>query len=95
MFLRPERLLLIFHDSKIFSISRRENDLEMSLASMVIVENNRTFAIDKPRITCHDLIDIEASNDYSVRIMAFYIDIFYRKEIEAIWDRKDKVEIKE
>ena len=142
MFLRPESLLFSLHDSKIFYINRMENDLEIRLSGMVIVENNRTFAIDKPKIACHDLIDIEASKDYPVRIMAFYkevkyltidefkgytfdileeaygdgiihfygignlykegrphalamtIDIFYGGELEAIWDRKDKVEIK-
>ena len=142
MILKPYREVFSLHDSKIFSIKRREKDLEISLASMVIFENGKTCVIDNPKIICHDLIDIEANMDYPVRILAFEknpidltidefkdytfdiieeaygeglihfygigntykdgkpsafdmtVDIFYRGEIEAIWDRKDQVEIK-
>lgn len=142
MILKPEKLVFSLHDSKIFDINRREKDLEISLSSMVIFENGKTFAIDNPKIICHDLIDLEANMDYPVRIHAFEknpinlsldefkdytfdiieeaygeglihfygigntykdgkpstydmsIDIFYRGELEAIWDRKDQVEIK-
>ncbi|WP_311486398.1 hypothetical protein [uncultured Anaerococcus sp.] len=142
MILKPYREVFSLHDSKIFDINRRERDLEISLSSMVIFENGKTFAIDNPKIICHDLIDIEANMDYPVRILAFEknpinlsldefkdytfdiieeaygqglihfygigntykdgkpstydmsIDIFYRGELEAIWDRKDQVEIK-
>ena len=142
MILKPEKLVFSLHDSKIFDINRRERDLEISLSSMVIFENGKTFAIDNPKIICHDLIDIEANMDYPVRILAFEnnpkdltidefkdytldiieeaygeglihfyeigntykdgkpsaydmsIDIFYRGELEAIWDRKYQVEVK-
>lgn len=142
MILKPYREVFILHDSKIFAIKRREKDFEISLASMVIFENGKSFAIDNPKIICHDLIDIEANRAYPVRIVAFEkesknltidefkdytfdiieeaygeglihfygignfykdgrpsafdmsIDIFYRGEIEAIWSRKDQVEIK-
>lgn len=142
MILKPYREVFSLHDSKIFAIKRREKDLEISLSSMVIFENGKTFAIDNPKIICHDLIDIEANMDYPVRILAFEknpidltidefkdytfdiieeaygqglihfygignickagkpsafdmtIDIFYRGELEAIWDRKDQVEVK-
>lgn len=142
MILKPYREVFSLHDSKIFSIKRREKDLEISLASMVIFEKGKSFAIDNPKIICHDLIDIEANMDYPVRILAFEknpidltidefkdytfdiieeaygeglihiygigntykdgkpsaydmsIDIFYRGELEAIWDRKDQVEVK-
>ena len=142
MILKPYREVFSLHDSKIFYIKRREKDLEISLSSMVIFENGKTFAIDNPKIICHDLIDIEANMDYPVRILAFEnnpkdltidefkdytldiieeaygeglihfygigntykdgkpsaydmsIDIFYRGELEAIWDRKYQVEVK-
>lgn len=142
MILKPYREFFSLHDSKIFSIKRREKDLEISLSSMAIFEKGKTFAIDNPKIICHDLIDLEANMDYPVRIHAFEknpinlsldefkdytfdiieeaygeglihfygignickagkpsafymsIDIFYRGEIEAIWDRKEQVEIK-
>lgn len=142
MILKPYREVFSLHDSKIFSIKRREKDLEISLASMVIFEKGKSFAIDNPKIICHDLIDIEANMDYPVRILAFEknpidltidefkdytfdiieeaygeglihfygigntykdgkpsaydmsIDIFYRGELEAIWDRKYQVEVK-
>lgn len=142
MILKPYREVFSLHDSKIFAIKRMEKDLEISLSSMVIFENGKTFAIDNPKIICHDLIDIEANMDYPVRILAFEknpidlsldefkdytfdiieeaygeglihfygignnckagkpsavdmtIDIFYRGELEAIWDRKDQVEVK-
>lgn len=142
MILKPYREFFSLHDSKIFSIKRREKDLEISLSSMAIFDKGKTFAIDNPKIICHDLIDIEANMDYPVRILAFEknpidltidefkdytfdiieeaygqglihfygignickagkpsafdmtIDIFYRGELEAIWDRKEQVEIK-
>lgn len=142
MILKPYREFFSLHDSKIFSIKRREKDLEISLSSMAIFEKGKTFAIDNPKIICHDLIDLEANMDYPARIHAFEknpinlsldefkdytfdiieeaygeglihfygignickagkpsafymsIDIFYRGEIEAIWDRKEQVEIK-
>lgn len=142
MILKPYREVFSLHDSKIFAIKRREKDLEISLSSMAIFDKGKTFAIDNPKIICHDLIDIEANMDYPVRILAFEknpidltidefkdytfdiieeaygqglihfygignickagkpsafymsIDIFYRGEIEAIWDRKEQVEIK-
>lgn len=142
MIIKPYREVFSLHDSKIFAIKRREKDLEISLASMVIFEKGKSFAIDNPKIICHDLIDIEANMDYPVRILAFEknpidltidefkdytfdiieeaygqglihfygignickagkpsafdmtIDIFYRGELEAIWDRKDQVEVK-
>lgn len=141
MILKPYREVFSLHDSKIFSIKRREKDLVISLSSIVIFENGKTLAIDNPKIICHDLIDIEANMDYPVRILAFEknlidltidefkdytfdiieeaygeglihfygigntykdgkpsafdmtVDIFYRGELEAIWDRKDQVEI--
>ena len=142
MILKPYREVFSLHDSKIFAIKRREKDLEISLSSMAIFDKGKTFAIDNPKIICHDLIDIEANMDYPVRILAFEknpidltidefkdytfdiieeaygeglihfygigntykdgkpsaydmsIDIFYRGELEAIWDRKDQVEVK-
>lgn len=142
MILKPYKEVFSLHDSKILSINRNENNLEISLANMVIFENSKTFAIDSPKIICHDLIDIEANMDYPVRIKVFgknaknltidefkdytfdileeaygrglihfygignlykdgrlsdydmSLDIFYRGEIEAVWDMKDQVEIK-
>lgn len=142
MILKPYREVFSLHDSKIFSINRRGNDLEISLASMLIFENGNSYLIDNPKIICHDLIDIEANKDYPVRIVAFdkevnnltidefkdytfdiieeaygegiihfngignvykdgkrsafdmSLDIFYRGDIEATWDRKELVKIK-
>lgn len=71
MILKPYREVFSLHDSKIFAIKRREKDLEISLASMDIFENDKTLAIDNPKIICHDLIDIEANADYPVRIIDF------------------------
>lgn len=71
MILKPYREVFSLHDSKIFSIKRREKDLEISLASMVIFENGNSLSIDNPKIICHDLIDIEANRDYPVRIVTF------------------------
>ena len=71
MILKPYREVFSLHDSKIFAINRRGCDLEMSLSSMVISENGKTFVIDNPKIICHDLIDIEANKDYPVRIVVF------------------------
>lgn len=136
MILKPYKEVFSLHDSKILSINRNENNLEISLANMVIFENSKTLAIDNPKIICHDLIDIEANMDYPVRIKVFgknaknltidefkdytfdileeaygrglihfygignlykdgrfsaydmSLDIFYRGEIEAIWDMK-------
>ena len=142
MILKPYRAVFSLHDSKIFDIKRREKDLEISLASMVIFENDKTLAIENKKIICHDLIDIETNMDYPVRIVGFEkeakkltldefkdytfdiieeaygeglihfygigniykdekpsafdmtIDIFYRGEIEAIWKKKNQIEIK-
>ena len=71
MILKPYREVFSLHDSKIFGINRRGCDLEISLSSMVIFENGKTFVIDNPIIICHDLIDIEANMDYPVRILSF------------------------
>lgn len=142
MILKPYKEVFSLHDSKILSINRNENNLEISLANMVIFENSKTLAIDNTKIICHDLIDIEANMDYPVRIKVFgknaknltidefkdytfdileeaygiglihfcgignlhkdgrlsaydmSLDIFYRGEMEAVWDMKDQVEIK-
>lgn len=142
MILKPYNEVFSLHDSKIFAIKKKQNDLEISLASMVIFENGKSLIIDNPKLICHDLIDIQANMDYPVRIYSiekkpkkltidefkdytfdiieeaygeglihFYgignickdgrpaaydmtIDIFYRGEIEAIWSRKEQVEIK-
>lgn len=142
MILKPYKEVFSLHDSKILAIKRRENDLEISIASMVIFENGKSFIIDNPKIICHNLIDIEDNMDYPVRILAFEreaknltidefkdytfdiieeaygdglihfygignickdgrpaafdmtIDIFYRGEIEAIWNREGQIEIK-
>lgn len=71
MILKPYREVFSLHDSKIFAINRRGCDLEISLSSMVIFENGKTFVIDNPKIICHDLIDIKANMDYPVRIIVF------------------------
>ena len=71
MILKPYKEVFSLHDSKILSINRNENNLEISLANMVIFENSKTLAIDNPKIICHDLIDIEANMDYPVRIKVF------------------------
>lgn len=71
MILKPYREVFSLHDSKIFATNRRGCDLEISLSSMVIFENGKTFVIDNPIIICHDLIDIEANMDYPVRILSF------------------------
>lgn len=71
MILKPYKEVFSLHDSKIFAIKRKENDLEISLESMAVFEDGKTLAIDNPKIICHDLIDIEANMDYPVRIVSF------------------------
>lgn len=70
MILKPYNEVFSLHDSKIFAIKKKQNDLEISLACMVIFENGKSLAIDNPKIICHDLIDIEANMDYPVRILS-------------------------
>lgn len=50
MILKPYNEVFSLHDSKIIAIKRREKDLEISLASMVIFENRNPLAIDNPKI---------------------------------------------
>lgn len=68
MIVNPYNELLSLHDMYIENIEVIGNDAHIYLNQAYFISGNEDYVLDKPVIIAHDLIKLEANNDYPFRI---------------------------